>query len=555
MGTDMKITIAEPNLNNETTGFTATVANETRAALAELFSMEQATLANPKVAPSKEELKGIKEHVYQRCADSVQVVEGDGEFNMLRVLSAAATVAGDKLQGVRNSYVLEYAFQWAKGYLFQNGLPLPQEYPVTAVGALMYPELTSPGLDYVLDIVAGVRSTRLLAKLQDLTPPVLDRLLPRLALRERQYIGTHTSANGYCYTLEAATKSTGIMGAVYTVDNTAWFAGFSSMDDFIKLRFRRMRLAALVKELTNDDEKARKAADIREIDGFDIVLHPNDRPFGAEYCRMSQDGTDLHSCMAHSASEYDAPFDVHPCDVYSVAHYGQGDNGLVLVEAQQADVPVGRGILNVHTRQIVRWYGEYKASVMLTNTFGIDVDTDALDDVQLALIQSDDKIAAPYLDGCDTVGIEGGELFIRSNGDITMSDTNGYVWACAREYDVCSERYFPEGELEYQPFHETYYHPDCTYEGELCPITGEYCSGHNTSWATVDGAEVRISDVIYYNTSTAPEGWVYLNATIGWTNNVDQYLYDEETQGYYTYDDYAALLEERAENEVDDEAA
>lgn len=555
MGTDMKITIAEPNLNNETTGFTATVANETRAALAELFSMEQATLANPKVAPSKEELKGIKEHVYQRCADSVQVVEGDGEFNMLRVLSAAATVVGDKLQGVRNSYVLEYAFQWAKGYLFQNGLPLPQEYPVTAVGALRYPARTSCGLDYVVGSLAGVQATHLIGKLQENIPYELARLLPCVSRHERQYQATYTSVNGCSYNMEVTLNSIGIIGTVYTVDNTAWFAGFSNMDDFLKLRFRRMRLAALVKELTNDDEKARRAADIREIDGFDIVLHPNDRPFGAEYYRMSQDGTDLHSCMANSAASYDAPFDVHPCDVYSVAHYGQGDNGLVLVEAQQADVPVGRGILNVHTRQIVRWYGEYKASVMLTNTFGIDVDTDALDDVQLALIQSDSKIAAPYLDGCDTVDIEGGELFIRSNGDITMSDTNGYVWACAREYDVCSERFFPEDELVYQPFHETYYHPDCTYGVDLCPITGEYCSVHNTSWATVDGEEVRISDVVYYNTSTAPEGWVYLNATIGWTNNVDQYHYDEESQEYYTYDDYVALLEEHAENEVDDEAA
>lgn len=347
------------------------------------------------------------------------------------------------------------------------------------------------------------------------------------------------SAGGYC-------------GVVYTARGTAWFAGFLNADDVLKLRFRRMRLGAAMKEITGDDAIARKAADIRDLKDFELVLHPNDRPFGVEYVRMRADGNGLDSCMAHRTDHYDAPFDVHPCDVYSCAHYGQGDNGLVLVEAQQGGTPVGRGILNVHTKQIVRWYGEYKAAVMLRNSFGIEVDTDAVDGVQLALIQEGNKIAAPYLDGCQEVHINNVEqLIIGNSGDtFTMDDTSGYAYCIETRTCCLSDNEYPESELVWQEETETYYHPDNTDVGYLCPIIREWVASCDSNEATIDGCDTYISDYIYYNNSRAERlGWTDLGGHIGWTEDTDQYYYDDVTDEYYTEDEYNELLAEREPEE------
>jgi hypothetical protein len=267
---------------------------------------------------------------------------------------------------------------------------------------------------------------------------------------------------------------------------------------------------------------------------------------------MRADGDDLDSCMAHSTGNYNTPFDVHPCDVYSCAHYGQGDNGLVLVEAQQGGTPVGRGILNVHTKQIVRWYGEYKAEVMLRNTFSIHTDSDALDDAQLALIQDGSKIAAPYLDGCQSCDIEDGELYVRSGGSIDMDNTSGHQYCVESGYDVCSEDYYPEDELEYQPIHETYYHPRNTRMGVFCPITEEYCARYDTAGAFVDGEETRISVAIYCGSIPTPGSWENLGGTIGWTENGGDYTYDYETDDWYTNEAYEQLVAEREEEQEED---
>lgn len=543
----MKITIAEPVLTNPLEQFKPIVATNTRKLLAEMFPADD--IMSEGVQPlDKEVLKEMKQLVYTGCDNKMVKRYSEHkspEEHMLRAVGVAATVANFK-DTREDSYRVEFAFQWLRGYLFKNNLPMPTDFPTNTLGALYYPSNTCAYMDIHLSEM-WVLSSKLLRNLEVAVPSAL------LALhgpRTQSYYweglsGTrevHTtvhSAGGYC-------------GVVYTEGGTAWFAGFLNADDVLKLRFRRMRLGAAMKELTGDDAIARKAADIRDLNSFELVLHPNDRPFGVEYIRIRADGNDLNSCMTHSAGNYKAPFDVHPCDVYSCAHYGQGDNGLVLVEAQQGGTPVGRGILNVHTKQIVRWYGEYKAEVMLRNTFGIDTDTDALDDTQLALIQEGYKIAAPYLDGCQSCDIEGDKLYVRSGGEIDMDDTTGYQYCEACEYDVCSGESYPESELEYQPIHGTYYHPDNTHMGEFCPITGEYCGTHDTSFDYVDGEETRVSDMIYFRHIAAPGSWQNLGGRIGWTENIDDYTYDDETYEWYMNEEYEQLVAEREEEQEED---
>ena len=543
----MKITIAEPVLTNPLKQFKPAVATNTRKLLAEMFPADDTKTGE--VQPlDKEVLKEMKQLVYTGCDNRMAELytkHASPEMHMLRAVGVAACVADFK-ESREGSYRVEFAFQWLRGYLFKNNLPMPTEFPANTLGALSYPARTCGYMDNHLYSM-GVPSSKLLKQLEDAVPYALHALHEP---RTQTYYG-----GGLFRGIEVQTKAHnmgGYCGVVYTESGTAWFAGFLSADDVLKLRFRRMRLGAAMKELTGDDAIARKAADIRDLNDFELVLHPNDRPFGVEYVRMRAYGNDLGSCMTHSPSEYNAPFDVHPCDVYSCAYYGQGDNGLVLVEAQQGGAPVGRGILNVHTKQIVRWYGEYKAEVMLRNTFSIDTDTDALDDTQLARIQEGSKIAAPYLDGCQSCDIEDDELYVRSGGSINMDDTSGYQRTEQHEYDVCSGDYYPESELEYQPIHETYYHPGNTHMGVFCPITEEYCATSYTSTVYVDGGYTHISDAIYFGTIVEPGSWQNLGGSIGWTENIDDYTYDEETDEWYSNEAYEQLLAEREEEQEED---
>lgn len=561
----MKITIAEPVTTNPLEQFKPIVAVRTRQLLAEMFPEQPP--AEPTSPLDKAVLKDLKLDVQALCdvaltqQPSLDPAIARPEYNTARVLLAAGVVirmytedtCGEGYDERIFSYVYEFSVQWAKAYLFREKLPMPEEHPELCILMNHAPYRTCGYTDHLVRTLSRTCSCGLLNHLRETLPEAVHTLLP-----ENKSV-TRTISMLYG---DNTVEGTGdfqdtMLGVVYTEEDTAWFAGFLNLDDFLKLRFRRMRLGAAVKEVTGDDAKARAAADLRVLNDFDIVLHPNDRPFGVEYVRMRADGPSLDSCMTHTTSNYAAPFDVHPCDVYSCAHYGQGDNGLVLVEAQQGGTPVGRGILNVHTQQIVRWYGEYKAEVMLRNTFGINIDSDALDDVQLALIQDGNKIAAPYLDGCQSCDIEDDELYVRSWGSIQMDDTSGYQWVCARELDVCSGEYYPQDELEYQPIHETYFHPLNTHMGVLCPITEEYCNSDDTLRAFVDGEEAHISDIIHYGSVSAPGSWENLGRSIGWTQSSEDYTYDDETDEWYTNEAYEQLVAEReAEQEEDkDEAA
>lgn len=555
----MKITIAEPVLTNPLEQFKPVVAENTRIELSKLFT-EQPACAE--VEPiSKEELKALKEEVHADCEMELRtiIISGVPEYRMLQVLGAAG-YAGSK-HGVSSridSYRVEYAFQWARAYLFKNKLPAPSDYPADVFGALQYPAYTCGDMDHKMSTVVGVHISRVLYHMLNALPSALCSIIPDATACTLK--GTTEYGDSSVLKPTEVHRCNDIRGTVYTESGTAWFAGFLNKDDVLNLRFRRMRLGAAVKELTGDDGLARKAADIRDIDDFNLVLHPNDRPFGDEYVRMRNEGAGLESCMAHPTSHYSTPFGVHPCDVYSCAYYGQGDNGLVLVEAQQGDVPLGRGILNVNTKQIVRWYGEYRAEVMLRNKFGIEVDTDALNYVQLALIQEGNKIAAPYLDGDQYVRITGNnELYIGyvRDGEINsvMDDASGYQYLAKMMECAISGEYYPEDELEYQEISDTWVHPDNCNRVNRCAVTSEYFNAWSIITVYIDGSDECVWDGV----CMADYGYNDLGGDIGWTRDVDDYTYDDVTGQYYPNDEYDELVAERAleeaeENEEEDDA-
>lgn len=544
----MNIQIAEPNLENPLEQFKPEIATSTREALASIFPIGE-TAADSGFEPvSKDVLTGLKERVNTRCTMHLMGGYAGKPADTFQHVQRVLYTAGQVLESLRvganelhYSYYFEYTVRWAKGYLYKQGLPLPEEYGVLSTAVQKAPR----GTCGYIDEFVGAQGLSL-GGLLCWAPTLPVRLLEKLGIaRSRTQVVLPTGQEG-----EVIISAGGFLGVVYTLEGTVWFAGFLNNEDFLKLNFRRMRLGAAVKELTNDSEVARKAVDAARTSEFDFVLYPNDVPFGEVYYSMRNT---VHSCMSGSVDNYRAPFDVHPCDVYSTAHYGQGDNGLVLVQASKDGKPVGRGILNVQTRTIVRWYGEHDARTLLANTFSIEQDSDALDGVRLALIQDGCRIAAPYLDGNEeSVGLDDGYLVVGIR-DVRCDDTTGYRYLGSTQECCISGDTYLEEDMYYQDASETWYHPDNTDGAVECAVTGEYFARYDTSPHTIDGEDVHVWDGV--SLDGYAYGYEYLNDTIGWTKDTDAYRYDEESDEWYTEDDYEELLATRAEAKEEEEDA
>ncbi|BAS69521.1 hypothetical protein [Pectobacterium phage PPWS1] len=573
----MKISIAEPNLSNHLEGFTARVATETRSKLRELFCDKPASFGVPK-ALSKDELTSIKQEVYSRADTHIARAVGlllppdvtipsaeltdDARIEwMLRALIAAGFAAymREAVQDyspVLHSHYLEYANSWLKVFLFKNNLPLPRSSDVAshvAVGVAAAPSGTCGYIDKLY--------LRLARPLVEGYPPYQGLFFQGPTLPPALYSLVETNTTAVLATLRAemgdsprwAVETRNFLrGVVYTEAEVAMFAGYVTLEDFYKLNYRRIPLARAIKEITGSDTAAQKAADVRDVTSYDIVLHPNDRPFGAEYVRMREENSELHSCMTSPAYAYSSPYGVHPCDVYSTAYYGQGDNGLVLVEATQFGIPVGRGILNVYSNTIVRWYGAYKAIVMLGNLYNIHVDADSLDGVRLALIQDGDLITAPYLDGCQRVELDDGVLIVDARGSIEMDDTSGYQETDEEDRYECaiSGDYYPESELRYQSTTDTYYNPDNTgmNHAEHCPVLDEWHDRHSGHYIRIDGEQTWVHDSVTSD-ELADDDCTYMDDTIGYTRSPDDYVWDDVNEQYYTVSDYDYLIAEREQEE------
>lgn len=548
----MNITIAEPVTTNEVEIFKPEVATRTREKLAEIFNLGEQVSEGVVTPLSKSILSNIKSDVHSQADEILNRVGLDPEYPLEAVFSiagAAVRAIADSGDARKYSYAMEYATGWMRKVVHSKSLTA---YPVdtanlVAVG--MAPRGTTSQCDRTVRPMSGGSLGHFLYQLEDWFGDAGEKL--------RDFCGC-AGWKQFQSTFGSAWSHENILGVIYTEEDVAWFAGFITVEDYAAMKFSRIRVGALVKQLTKSDTKAQEAADrFRSLYNFDLVLHPNDRSFGAEYRSMYERNTDeLGSCMTANARGYGAPFGVHPCDVYSTSLYGQEDNGLVLVEAQFADKPVGRGILNVKTKQIVRWYGEHKAMVMLRNVFGIHEDTDALDDVRLALIREGNKIAAPYLDGDQNVRItEDDKLYVgsgcRDSFDFEMDDTSGYQYCTEMQYCAITEERYPVEDLEYQEISETYVHPSNCHSSYRCAITGEYFDPYNLRYVYINGSEelvwdgVRMEDYDYTN----------LGGNIGWTRDEDEYTYDDVTGQYYPNDEYEELVAERElENEEEDDA-
>lgn len=560
------ITIVEPNLVNGLehvdARYRAEPATETRKKLHELFKMDVPDVAQTVPVLSKEQQKAIKEAVYSK-ADEVFYVPENPEYSVsidefanaerstvvlyssvYAAMSKAAQYNREDAQEA--TYYMQYAVAWAKAKLHTLGTPKITERSFL-LGLAYYPQPTSRVFDAMMACIAGCSTCGL--------------LYPRGALEKFTARDIVPDVQGYSSSNHVvAMYYSQLLGMVYTAEDSAWFAGFLNEDDYVNLRFRRMRLGAAVKELTGSDEQARTAsAKSRSVNSFDFVLHPNDVPWGAEYIRMKEEGQGLGSCMAHPTDAYDCPHDVHPCDTYSSAHFGSGDNGLVLVEAQTNGVPVGRGILNVHTKQIVRWYGKYNAEVQLSNKYDIQTDTGALSESWLALISNSAAFAGPYIDGSDDCGdvcTSEGRVYLGTSGT-TLGDTDGWYYGGLTQRCCIDREYYPEEEMTYQERNDTWYFDENKHVAEECPITGEYFHFDDGYWMTIDGEEQRVSQAGYYHPCT--HDYTELGGDIGYTQDIDQYrllangewvhrddaVYDEETDDWYTDEEHAALVADR----------
>src|SRR6478736_3791281 len=211
----MKITIAEPVLINEVEQFKPIIAEETRKKLSEIFA--DVPDSEGGIPPeSKDVLKQIKLDVQARCVARMQRYSEhkDEREHMLRVLGAAAYAAGilaDTTLTRTESYWVEYAFQWARAYLFREKLPMPDTHLGVSAAALLYPRGTCGHTDIYLGDI-GVRATKLLSTLVG----------ENEFNRGEQYPVTYDRVEsiGTCNLYD------GMAGTVYTEDGVAWFAGF-----------------------------------------------------------------------------------------------------------------------------------------------------------------------------------------------------------------------------------------------------------------------------------------------------------------------------------------
>lgn len=302
-----------------------------------------------------------------------------------------------------------------------------------------------------------------------------------------EYYGSH-------YTVDEA-RGRMIIPVGYMDVDGPWVAGFLTPDDTARFRFTRKRLGAWLKDsgLYNDEEirAAVEQAKAQQTGGV-FTIYPNDVLFGEIY----YDGRDnVSSCMASSPDHYSTWAGIHPCDVYSTAYHGVGDNGLALFTAEDGiGELVGRGIWNRSTKKIVRWYGDEKKFRAL-NRLGMERCTGALEGAWLAHIANGSKFIAPYVDGdieYGKVAADEGRVYISNTGSIGLMETSGVV-GVETVYCVDDDEYHDREECTYQSEHNNYiWDVDCL-DWE-CAVTQEWADSNCRSTIYLNGVEVEVSD-------------------------------------------------------------
>lgn len=275
-----------------------------------------------------------------------------------------------------------------------------------------------------------------------------------------------------------------------------WVAGFLNLDDACKMRFRRIRLGAYLKEQGMQDgvirDRVEKAK--QEVAGANFTAYPNDTRWEDVYT----DGPG--SCMASEAHEYECWDDLHPVDAYSSSYHGSGDNSLCLIVSRDAEGNnTGRGILNLQRGSIVRWYGDAVAErVLLRQQVTVD-DGYCMEGSWLALLEKGSRFIHPYVDGSLSYGkADGNRVYIMGDHDHPcLQETGGSSYLGDTEYCIDTEQNEVEGNCIYQDISNTYISTEC--DDWRCPVIGEFSRQYDRVSMNLHGVNVEVAEWTYYN--------------------------------------------------------
>lgn len=329
----------------------------------------------------------------------------------------------------------------------------------------------------------------------------------------------------------------------YMDEDGPWVAGFLSVQDAARMRFRRVRLGAFLTELGFSDGVVRTKVERakQQVAGAQFEVFPNDCLWEEVYT------TGPNSCMSDSSDDYDTWDGIHPVCVYSSSYYGAGDNSLALLISRDDDGEItGRGILNLQRNSIVRWYGDAVAErVLLRNGVKVD-DRSAMKGSWLALITNSrgTKFIRPYVDGDHGQGEVQGNRVVIGRGGLDLQCTSGAEYLGETQYCIDTEEREDEDCCEYQPIQGNYISNSC--DDWRCPVIGEYSSGSDRSWMHIHGELVEVSDYVRYGHSAFLTEYNRINGQINFT--IDDPEVRQRFIAEYGAEDYA-------EQDEDEEAA
>ena len=320
-----------------------------------------------------------------------------------------------------------------------------------------------------------------------------------------------------------------------------WVAGYLTLDDACRLRFRRVRLGAYLAEQGESDATVRSYVEKakQKVAGAEFTAYPNDTEWEHAYTRGPG------SCMADSASEYSTWDDIHPVSTYCSSLHGCGDNSLVLITSTEGGSITGRGILNLQSGSIVRWYGDNQAERVLKRSGVNTDDREALEGSWLAHLSKGERFIHPYVDGDLGYGeIEDGRVYIRNDG-ICIQETSGSSYSGTAYYCEDTEREMGEDECTYQEVTDTYISDNC--DDWRCPLINEWVSRYNRTEIMLHGVYTEVSEYAWYRINHFAT-----NMNGGRSKSATNYSIDDEDDRQRFLDEHG--LDDIDEDEEDDES-
>lgn len=283
-----------------------------------------------------------------------------------------------------------------------------------------------------------------------------------------------------------------------------WIAGFLTAEDACRMKFSRVRLGAYLASEGLDDATVRDKVERAKQAVAQAEFHavPNDCLWADVYTGG------VNSCMSGDADEYHTWDGIHPVDTYASSYYGAGDNSLVLIYTKDGSEVTGRGILNLQSGKIVRWYGDPVAERALKRS-GVSINNrEALAGTWLALIEQDKRFIHPYTDGDLAYGeIKDDRVYITGDSSHPcLQYTSGSSYRGKVYYCEDLDQDMGEDECEYQPLHNTYVSNDCDDDWR-CPASGEYVHPNNRTWMELYGERVQVSD--YLDQHRYQRAWLF----------------------------------------------